>query len=332
MKAAETRSIAETSAAHGGANDSAHDGTRDSGDRGGGSGGNGARASGGAIGAGGASGAGGSSGSSSSARSSHGRGRAGAGARGASSSSDATGRLENTPVQLQGALATRPNGKQPMAPFPSEPYPDIPDATYNQFEMMSGEELAGPRAELALAPKPSHVQRAPPPWVEASKNKALLIRGAEELDGKMDGTQKRNTISSELFKLMVDLVARLDATNVRERLAATRTFLETVLVRLTRVPEADREGFLAVMRNEMPCLHDSVLAAFAAVGSPLAILLGKGEHCDEHRELWIAWRPYWTRSGDARLHLKVVAAPAAPPLVHWSPREEDFDIMCRRGT
>lgn len=42
------------------------------------------------------------------------------------------------------------------------------------------------------------------------------------------------------------------------------------------------------------------------------------------RELWIAWRPYRTRSGDARLHLKVVAAPAAPPLVHWSPREEDF--------
>ena len=30
------------------------------------------------------------------------------------------------------------------------------------------------------------------------------------------------------------------------------------------------------------------------------------------RELWIAWRPYRTRSGDARLHLKVVAAPAAP--------------------
>ena len=32
----------------------------------------------------------------------------------------------------------------------------------------------------------------------------------------------------------------------------------------------------------MPVLHDSVLMQFAAVGSPLAILLGKGEHRDEH--------------------------------------------------
>ena len=118
--------------------------------------------------------------------------------------------------------------------------------------------------------------------VEASKNKALVVRGTEELDGKKDGIQKGNTISSELSKLMVALVDRLDATDVRERLAATRTFVESVLVRLGNVPEADRDGFLAEMRNEMPCLHDSVLAPFAAADSPLAILLGKGEHRDEH--------------------------------------------------
>ena len=51
-----------------------------------------------------------------------------------------------------------------------------------------------------------------------------------------------------------------------------------MLVRLGNVPEADHEGFLTVMRNEMPCLHDSVLAPFATVDSPLAILLGNGEH------------------------------------------------------
>jgi len=39
----------------------------------------------------------------------------------------------------------------------------------------------------------------------------------------------------------------------------TRTFVEYVLVRLANVPKADCEGFLTVMRNEMPCLHDSVL-------------------------------------------------------------------------
>jgi len=49
-------------------------------------------------------------------------------------------------------------------------------------------------------------------------------------------------------------------------------------VRLGNVPEADHEGFLTVMRNEMPCLHDSVLAPFATVDSPLVILLGNGEH------------------------------------------------------
>ena len=70
--------------------------------------------------------------------------------------------------------------------------------------------------------------------------------------------------------------------HVRERLAATRTFVETTLVRLGNVPEADHEGFLASMRNEMPCLHGSVLAPFGTVDWPLTILLGSGEHRDEH--------------------------------------------------
>ena len=41
-------------------------------------------------------------------------------------------------------------------------------------------------------------------------------------------------------------------------------------------------------------------------------LMADHKKINTDRELWIAWRPYWTRSGDARLHLKVVAAPAAP--------------------
>ena len=47
------------------------------------------------------------------------------------------------------------------------------------------------------------------------------------------------------------------------------------------------------------------------------------------RELWIAWRPYRTRSGDARLHLKVVAAPPAPletvaaPAAPLAPESDD---------
>ena len=54
----------------------------------------------------------------------------------------------------------------------------------------------------------------------------------------------------------------------------------------------------------------------------LHLMADHNKKINTDRELWIAWRPYRTRSGDARLHLKVVAAP--PPLVHWSPREEDF--------
>jgi hypothetical protein len=53
---------------------------------------------------------------------------------------------------------------------------------------------------------------------------------SEDLDGKKDGTQKRATINRELSKLMVTLVACLDATDDRKRLAATRTFVESVLV------------------------------------------------------------------------------------------------------
>ena len=41
-------------------------------------------------------------------------------------------------------------------------------------------------------------------------------------------------------------------------------------------------------------------------------LMADHKKINTDRELWIAWRPYRTRSGDARLHLKVVAAPAAP--------------------
>ncbi len=60
---------------------------------------------------------------------------------------------------------------------------------------------------------------------------------SEDLDGKKDGTQKRATISTqkratisrELSKLMVTLVAHLDATDDRERLAATRTLTCGVL-------------------------------------------------------------------------------------------------------
>jgi hypothetical protein len=43
------------------------------------------------------------------------------------------------------------------------------------------------------------------------------------------------------------------------------------------------------------------------------------------RELWIAWRPYRTRSGDARLHLKVVVAAAtlAAPAAPLAPESDD---------
>ena len=87
----------------------------------------------------------------------------------------ATGREENTPLQLQAAvqqgpttstvhtivqsvvtgtnsgLATRPKGKEPMAPLPIAPYPAIPDASaaYDPSEMMSRSELAVQRAELS---------------------------------------------------------------------------------------------------------------------------------------------------------------------------------------
>ena len=87
----------------------------------------------------------------------------------------ATGREENTPLQLQAAvqqgpttstvhtivqsvvtgtnsgLATRPKGKEPMAPLPIAPYPAISDASaaYDPSEMMSRSELAVQRAELS---------------------------------------------------------------------------------------------------------------------------------------------------------------------------------------
>ena len=41
---------------------------------------------------------------------------------------------------------------------------------------------------------------------------------------------------------------------------------------IVNVPKVDREGFLTDMRNEMPCLDDSVLSPFANVDSP-AILM-----------------------------------------------------------
>ena len=44
----------------------------------------------------------------------------------------------------------------------------------------------------------------------------------------------------------------------------------------------------------------------------LHLMADHNKKINTDRELWIAWRPYRTRSGDARLHLKVVAAPAAP--------------------
>jgi hypothetical protein len=63
--------------------------------------------------------------------------------------------------------------------------------------------------------------------VEASKNKAQVVRGSKELDGKKDGTQKRATINRKLSKLMATLVACLNATDDRKRLAATRTLVES---------------------------------------------------------------------------------------------------------
>ena len=149
VKAAETRSIAETSAAHGGANDSAHDGTRDSGDRGGGSGGNGARASGGAIGAGGASGAGGANGA------------------GGSSGLGSSSAIPSVVTGSNSRLATRPNGKQPMAPLRIDPNPDIRPADMSPYFFKKMREDAE-KLELQVAQEKERRQAEQRPLLQAT--------------------------------------------------------------------------------------------------------------------------------------------------------------------
>ena len=149
VKAAETRSIAETSAAHGGANDSAHDGTRDSSDRGGGSGGNGARASGGAIGAGGASGAGGANGA------------------GGSSGLSSSSAIPSVVTGSNSRLATRPNGKQPMAPLRIDPNPDIRPADMSPYFFKKMREDAE-KLELQVAQEKERRQAEQRPLLQAT--------------------------------------------------------------------------------------------------------------------------------------------------------------------
>ena len=59
-------------------------------------------------------------------------------------------------------------------------------------------------------------------------------------------------------------------------------------------------------------------------------LVADHEKINTEEELYLQWRPYWTRSGHGRLHLKVVAAPAAPvaaPAAPLAPAPESDDEM-----
>ena len=158
-----------------------------------------------------------------------------------------------------------------MAPLPIDPNPDIPDEDYDPWLMMTPEERAGQRAELA---RYEQGQLEPTSVDDEAARRALRER-------LLNKDTEYGHITKKLLKLLKDAETNVP-TATPARLAATRNFCETVLVLIADVTEAEREGWLTTTRKEMPVLHDSVLLQFATVDSPLAILMGKGEHREEH--------------------------------------------------
>ena len=111
--------------------------------------------------------------------------------------------------------------------------------------------------------------------IDASR---LLQRSTRTGKSGADAGAKIAAINGRLRPLLA-AVARAEDKNAR--LAAVRALVETALLLIAGVSDANAGTFLDVLRIIMPVLSDETLGFFAQSGQHLALLLGKGEHDGE---------------------------------------------------